>query len=266
MIVSQTVLDELKQIGLNLYERKLWVALLSRGTSTAGELSSLAKVPHSRTYDVLESLTEKGFVMTQNSKPLKYVAVSPKEALERSKKKLEEQTKIMTDRITKLQGSTTMKQLNNLFKKGVKIVEPGELSSSLKGRAALHQQLETVFKQAKSDISVFTTPKGLKELEDKHYNLLKKASQRGVKIRIAAPYGKDTMQAIEKLKSVAEIRNAKTDVVGRFAIVDGNHVVMALTDEKVHPTQDMSLWSQSQHVAGCLLGPMFEMVWKQSKE
>lgn len=40
MIVSQAVLDELKQIGLNLYERKLWVALLSRGTSTAGELSS----------------------------------------------------------------------------------------------------------------------------------------------------------------------------------------------------------------------------------
>ena len=215
---------------------------------------------------MLESLTEKGFVMTQNSKPLKYVAVSPKEALERSKKKLEEQTKIMTDRITKLQGSSSMKQLNSLYKKGVKIVEPGELSSSLKGRAAMHQQLETVFKQAKNDISVLTTPKGLKELEDKHYNLLRKASQRGVKIRIAAPYSKDTVKAIEKLRSVAEIRNAKSDVAGRFAIIDGNHVVMALTDEKVHPTQDTALWSQSQHVAENLLGPMFEMVWKQSKE
>jgi sugar-specific transcriptional regulator TrmB len=266
MIVSQAVLDELKQIGLNLYERKLWVALLSRGTSTAGELSSLAKVPHSRTYDVLESLTEKGFVMIQTSKPLRYVAVPPNEALERAKKKIKEESEVMVNRITKLQSSSTLKQLDSLFKKGFKLVEPGELTSSLKGRDALHQQLESVFKSAKSDISVLTTPKGLQELEKRHYNLLKKASQRGVKIRIAAPFNKDTMQAIEKLKDVAEVRKAKADSIGRFAIVDGSHIVMSLTDEKVHPTQDTALWSQSPHVAENLLCPMFEMVWKESKE
>ena len=104
MIVSQAVLDELKQIGLNLYERKLWAALLSRGTSTAGELSSLAKVPHSRTYDVLESLAEKGFVMIQSSKPLKYVVIAPSEALERSKKKLKEKLNVTLERIEKLQA------------------------------------------------------------------------------------------------------------------------------------------------------------------
>lgn len=267
MIVSQAVLDELKQIGLNLYERKLWVALLSRGTSTAGELSSLAKVPHSRTYDVLESLTEKGFVMIQSSKPLKYVAVAPNEAFERSKKKLKEQAEVMVNRIAKLQNSSTLKQLESLYKKGVKIVEPGELTSSLKGRDALHQQLETVFKNAKSDISVLTTSKGLQELEKRHYNLLKKASQRGVKIRIASPFDKSSIQAIEKFKDIAEIRKTpKTDSMGRFAVVDGSHVVMSLTDEKVHPDQDTSLWSQSPHVAENLLCPMFEMVWKESKE
>src|SRR3989304_2084439 len=90
MVASQHVLDALKQIGLNLYERKLWVALLLRGSATAGELSSLSKVPHSRTYDVLESLAEKGFVMVQTAKPLKYMAIPPTEALERAKKKLRE--------------------------------------------------------------------------------------------------------------------------------------------------------------------------------
>src|SRR3990172_7388149 len=100
MVVSQAVLDTLKQIGLNLYERKLWVALLSRGTSTAGELSSLAKVPHSRTYDVLESLADKGFVMIQSTKPLKYLAIPPKEALERAKKTLKESMEVTIERIT----------------------------------------------------------------------------------------------------------------------------------------------------------------------
>ena len=107
----------------------------------------------------------------------------------------------------------------------------------------------------------------MQELEKRHFNLLKKASNRGVKIRIASPFNKNTMKAINKLKDIADIRKvAKSDVAGRFAVVDNNHVVMALTNEKVHPTQDMSLWSQSQHVAGNILGPMFEMVWKQSRE
>jgi sugar-specific transcriptional regulator TrmB len=259
MLVSQAVLDELKQIGLNLYERKLWAALLSRGTSTAGELSSLAKVPHSRTYDVLESLAEKGFVMIQSSKPLKYVAVAPNEALERAKKKLKQQSEI-----TKLQNSTSLKELDRLYKKGVKLVQPGEMTSSLKGRDALHQQLETVFKQAKNDISILTTAKGLAELEKRHSNILKKASQRGVKIRIAAPFSKETMKSIEKLKQFSDIKKINSsDFIGRLSLVDGSHIVISLTDEKVHPTQDLALWSQSQHVAENLLGRMFNMIWEK---
>ena len=77
MIVKDEFLSRLRKIfDLNLYEVRVWTALLSRGTATAGILSVLAKVPHSRTYDVLESLAEKGFVMIQTTKPLKYVAIA----------------------------------------------------------------------------------------------------------------------------------------------------------------------------------------------
>ena len=122
MVVTQQILDALKQIGLNLYERKLWVALLSRGTSTAGELSSLAKVPHSRTYDVLESLAEKGFVMIQTAKPLKYVAITPSEALERVKKKIMDDTKVTVERITEFQKSPALKELERVYKRGFDLV------------------------------------------------------------------------------------------------------------------------------------------------
>jgi sugar-specific transcriptional regulator TrmB len=90
MIASSKVMDALKGIGLNLYERRLWVALLARGTSTAGELSEIANVPRSRAYDILQSLADKGFVVVQTSKPIRYVAVAPEEALGRVKKKIEE--------------------------------------------------------------------------------------------------------------------------------------------------------------------------------
>jgi hypothetical protein len=53
-------------------------------------------------------------------------------------------------------------------------------------------------------------------------------------------------------------------LTGRFAIVDSKELVFSLTD-KVHATQDLALWSKSEHAAGSVLEPMFKLVWKNSK-
>ena len=71
MIVQKDFLNKLKDFGLNSYESKLWVALLSRGVSTAGELADISSVPRSRAYDVLESLEKKGFIVMKVGKPIK---------------------------------------------------------------------------------------------------------------------------------------------------------------------------------------------------
>ena len=91
MIVQKDFLNKLKDFGLNSYESKLWIALLSRGVSTAGELSDISNVPRSRAYDVLESLEKKGFIVMKVGKPIKYLAVPPTEVIERVKKKVLEE-------------------------------------------------------------------------------------------------------------------------------------------------------------------------------
>src|SRR4030043_2475338 len=89
MIVKDEFLSKLRRyFNLNLYEVKIWAALLSRGVSTAGELSDIANVPRSRSYDVLESLEKKGFVVMKLGKPIKYLAVEPGEVVERVKKSI----------------------------------------------------------------------------------------------------------------------------------------------------------------------------------
>lgn len=262
MVATQQILDTLRQIGLNLYERKLWVALLSRGTSSAGELSKLAKVPHSRTYDVLESLADKGFIMIQATKPIKYVATNPSEALERAKKHLKEETEVKVTRINQLQSSAVTKELEKIFKTGVELVEPGEMTGSLKGRHALHTQLDTLFKGSKKRIHIVTTGDGLRELTAKHGEVLRKASNRGVKVRIAAHVGKEHGDAVSSAKSYAEVRRLEKNH-GRFAVVDDRDVVISLTnDADVHPTQDFALWTQGEHAAGNTFGPLFDALWE----
>ena len=87
MIVKDDFIKKLKNaFDLNIYEVKIWTALLSKGVSSAGELSDISNVPRSRSYDILESLEKKGFVIMKLGKPIKYITVDPKEVLERVKK------------------------------------------------------------------------------------------------------------------------------------------------------------------------------------
>ena len=161
-----------------------------------------------------------------------------------------------------MEKSPVAQELERMFKNGVQLVQPAELTASLKGRKAMHNQLETLFKEAKKSISIMTTPSGLNELYHNHGNLLKKAAKRGVKIRIAVPASKEHAKAKEDLSKIAAIKhiNKRTNV-GRFFIIDGNHAVMALTHDKVDPSQDVSLWTRSEHLASNLLVPMFENIW-----
>ena len=87
MIVKEEFLNQLRRIfNLNLYEVRIWTALLSRGVSTAGELSDIGNVPRSRTYDILESLEKRGFIIMKLGKPIKFIALKPEEVIERAKK------------------------------------------------------------------------------------------------------------------------------------------------------------------------------------
>jgi sugar-specific transcriptional regulator TrmB len=268
MLASAKVFDALKNIGLNLYERRLWVALLARGTSTAGELSEIANVPRSRTYDVLQSLAEKGFVIVQTTKPIRYIAVKPEEALERAKKKIEEDFKETIEKIDELKGSPVMRELNEIFSQGMKLVSPEEITGALKGRYSFHQQMDAMFRDATKHINIITTPEGLNELFTNHLDSLRKAKEKGVDIKIATTGKEGVSEAIKALGAIADIRvvdDKEVELAGRFAVVDGKQLVFALTDTKVHSTQDMAFWSKSEHAAGDVLEPLFKLVWSHSK-
>lgn len=271
MVASSKTLDALKTIGLNKYERNLWAALLSRGSSTAGELSDISNVPRSRCYDVLESLADRGFVIVQPGKPMKYVAIPPREALERAKKKIHEDARELGDKIDRLVKTDAIKELEKLHKDNIKTIKPEDLSGSLKGRHAMMQQIELMIKSARKSVKLMTTEAGLLELAQNHMSHIKKASETGVKIQVAVPVNKNTSEAVKDLSRYAQIRNIEDTekvekMLGRLCIVDGEEFVIGLTDDvKTHPTQDVAFWSQSDHAASSVIEPMFELVWQNAK-
>ena len=65
------VIDELKKIGFNSYEAKVYVALLKKFPATGYEVSQMADIPQSRAYDALKSLLEDNIVTSTKDKPQK---------------------------------------------------------------------------------------------------------------------------------------------------------------------------------------------------
>jgi HTH-type transcriptional regulator, sugar sensing transcriptional regulator len=265
MIIKDEFLSRLRKIfSLNLYEVKVWTALLSRGTSTAGELSNISDVPRSRTYDILESLEKKGFIIMKLGKPIKFVALKPEEVVERVKKKLLVITKERTERLENLKGDDILEELNNLFEKGIKFVEPSDLSGSLRGRQNVYNQLDMMIRNAESTVTIVTTEEGLNRKLEAIMPSLEKCKKRGIKIKIAAPINNNNSKIAKELKKVAEIRDLG-DLKARFTIIDSNQIMfMLLDDQKFHPNYDVGVWINTEFFASAL-EKMFELAWKDMK-
>lgn len=269
MVASQETLDALEDIGLNMYERKIYTALISRGVSTAGELSEMTNVPRSRAYDVLESLAEKGFAILKPSKPMQYVAVPPEEALENRKDLHREELEEKLEKIDQLKESPAINELQGLYTEGVERIEPSEMTGAIKGKYNVFKHVGNMFAGAQSEIRIMTTEDGLADLHENHREELEEAHENGVQIRILAPRTDGTQEAWEDLGEYAEIRNLSDDAPARpesrIHIVDDEQVAFSLTHDDIHPTQDSSFWSQSEHAASDALGPLFEMAWQHAQ-
>ncbi|MEM4268148.1 MAG: helix-turn-helix domain-containing protein [Candidatus Woesearchaeota archaeon] len=266
MIVEKRFINKLKDFGLNSYEAKIWVALLSRGVSSAGELSDISNVPRSRTYDVLESLEKKGFIVMRIGKPIKYIAVPPTEVVERVKKNILDEAKKQAELVEEIKRDVVLEELNQLYSQGIEVVEPSDFSASFRDRTNMYQNLNTMIKTAEQSIVIMTTTKGLIRKADALKKSLEKAKTRGVSIRIAAPITKETKAAVETLSSVADLRHID-NIKARFCIVDGKQMTFSLMDdEKVNQNYDGGVWVNTEFFANAMQ-KMFEHVWaSQTKE
>ncbi len=265
MIVKDEFLGKLRRyFALNLYEVKIWTALLSRGVSTAGELSDIADVPRSRSYDVLESLEKKGFVVMKLGKPIKYLAVPPVEVVERVKKNMKSDADERIQRLENLKTTEVIGELNSLHDQGIELVEPSDLAGSLRGRHNLYNHIELTLRGAQKSVNLMTTAQGFIRKSEGLKSVFEKLKKKGVKIRIAAPITKESKNSIKELAGIAEVKHIDK-ISARFAIVDGKDIVfMVADDKKVHPTYDVGIWVKTPFFASAM-DDMFNLAWKDLK-
>ena len=264
MIVQEEFLKKLRSaFDLNIYEVKIWTALLSRGLATAGELSEISNVPRSRSYDILESLEKKGFVIMKLGKPIKYIAVQPQEIIKRVKKTImvgaEEQAKSYDN----VRESTLFTDLELLFKQGIEHIDPSTLSGAIRGRDAIYNHMESLMEKAEKSIIIATTEDGFARKVANFAETFKRIKQNGnLKIRIAAPLTKDNKALAKDIKDYAEVKHV-SNLSARFMIVDGKDVLFMINNDKeIHESYDVGIWVNTPFFASALES-LFNISWKR---
>ena len=196
-------------------------------------------------------------------KPIKYIAVPPSEVIERVKKNMHKDAEEKVKRLEDMKNTEVLNELNTLHTQGIELVEPTDLSGSLRGRHNLYNHLDLLIRNAEESVTMMTTSQGLMRKVEGFKPAFEKLKKRGVKIRIAAPITKECLAAAKDIASVADIRH--TDAKSRFAIIDGKELVFMVMDDKdVHPTYDVGIWVNSPFFAKSMEG-LFELSWKNMK-
>ncbi len=255
MIVDKDLLKKLRSsFDLNEYEVKIWTALLSKGVATAGELAEISNVPRSRSYDVLESLEKRGFIIVKLGKPIKYIAVSPDDVLTRVKKEVLTNAESQVKYISKVGDEEFFNEINLLYKNGIDHVDPSTLSGLVQGRKNIYNQIESMIKNAKESVIISTSKTGLKRKLDLFSTILDKLSKKGVNIKIASP-------EIEGFDTSAELKSFE-NFDARFILVDGKELLFMLNGDEARDMADMGVWINSPYFVNAM-SSMFDAAWKQ---
>lgn len=266
MIINAELLNKIRHyFKLNMYEAKTWAALLSRGKSIAGELAEISEVPRSRTYDVLETLEKKGFIMMKLGKPISYIAIKPRDVIEKAKHITRIEADDHVKRLGGLVGTDTLNELDTLYKQGVGFIERGDLTGSIRGRQNAYLHMDNMLHNAKSSVCMITSAKGLARKHEMLKQTFKELSKKGVNVKIAAPITKESSEAVKELTGMAEIRHLNNPKA-RFCIVDNKEVMfMLVDDDEIHANFDVGVWASSPYFAKSL-GQMFDLAWQNMED
>ena len=259
MIVKQDLIKKLKgYFDLSIYETKIWIALLSKGISSAGEVAELSGVPRSRTYDVLESLEKRGFVIQKLGKPIKYIAVKPEIVIEKLKNNTTSYAEEKINTLSNLKDTIEYKELEELHKKGFEPIKNQELSTSIKGRSNLYIQMKNIMENAERLVYLVTSSYELLSKQKIFKDTFSKLKKRKIDLKIIIS---DDENEAKKLSKKFGVVIKSKPINSRFVISDRSELIFTIKPNNIHEDFDYGVWINSPFFTNSL-AYLFEIAWK----
>lgn len=233
-------------MGLNAYETDAYLSLLEGGQLTAIEISREAKVPYSKIYEVLNSLKEKCWIKSTETRPSKYYPVPPLEAVAAARRKRDDEYQNWERCLAE--------ELQPLYEKRELVERPDILI--LHGQQAIVSKFEEVLKKANREIMIaapaFT--RSLIAFIELPLNNVKKS----VAVKILVAGKSDDWHFLKKIVGITELK-FRDHMFGGGIIADGKEAMLFLGEEK----PSLIIWSNHVGLVG-FAREYFQFLWDSS--
>ncbi len=251
-MLRENLITGLREFGLSEYEAKAYLALSLHGPLTASGVAEKGKIPQSKVYGILRSLSKKFLTESWNGKPLKFKSIEPsiglKKVLERKRMRIEnlkEKSQLILDQIKPLKGFET---------------ESFGLWSSSGKLACMEKAAEMLDRAKKFGFATTSRFSRYPPLDHAYVSALKK----GIKIKMLGTSKLDQARIARATwysKQGAEIRILEMEVHPIIGIIDNKEVSFRLDNSD---TPDM-IWSNNPALIN-VFKIYFEELWKKGKK
>ncbi len=219
--------NSLRDLGFNQYESRVYLSLLHEGPLTASAVSAKAKIPRPRVYDVLDSLSSRGIVITHPGRPGKFHAVDTDTLIELLKKEEEEK---FQKRINSYEKVRKVLEGTKLSKKNTN----GETVWVLKGEKTIHGKIREIIQNSEQEIII--SGNNLSKKMSLHKNLLNTASEKGVKIKLISEKPGDFPVTEHVKRDSVHMIIGDSEAVLFLNKKEGNHAIWVKSN---HLTEDL---------------------------
>ncbi|MFH1358585.1 MAG: helix-turn-helix domain-containing protein [archaeon] len=249
MIIRPELVNQIKDhFNLNIYETKVWLALLGKGVASAGEIAEVSGVPRSRTYDVLESLEKRGFALMKLGKPVKYIAVKPNIIIEKLKTNTLRNANEKISSIANLKETAEYKELEQLYNVGIEPIKQEEISGSVRGKSTIYNHVKELLENAKKEVIICTSTTEILNKSRFFSLIFERLRKANIKIKIAlAGDERDVKKINNKFKIKAKLIKVDT----KFFIADQEQVLFMISNGGM-PDEEIAVWLNTPFFASTL--------------
>jgi HTH-type transcriptional regulator, sugar sensing transcriptional regulator len=261
MIIKPELIKRIRDyFNLNIYETKVWLALLGRGVASAGEIAEVSRVPRSRTYDVLESLEKRGFVLMKLGKPVRYIAVKPNIVLEKLKTNTERIAEEKIKTLLKLKETQEYSELEQLYDVGIQPVRHEDISGAIKGKSPIYNHLKDILEMAKKEVIICTSVYELQQKSRFYSPIFERLKKSNIKVNLCLS---GPEKEIKKINNKFRLRAKPINIDARFYIADREQVLFVISKSS-SPDEEIAVWLNTPFFTSSL-AYMFDLAMRGDK-
>jgi len=246
MVNEHVLTVSLEEFGLSKYEAQAYVALIAKGTISAGDLAYYSEIPRTKIYPTLLKLENKKLVIISKSKPIMCTAIAPEDAFDG----------IIHEQINKVNA------MNALISNLKKASEESRKTRGSEEKRYFHlsannvlSQLQTMIEGSKSSIKIMTDQWGFGLLAECKEQLLS-VLRRNLDVKVLVSPSQICSESFRVIPDGVEIR--ASDITQNCFIFDETELLM------VDNSNGKGAIFSSTDILGINQEKIFSNIWKNA--